>query len=174
VHSSIGVPPSSVTEANEQAVWDYQYVTKAYNYKKLFQKALRAERRKKRARPFKYSVGDRVRVAYFRRKNFHRSYDQQFGAEIFTIHERKLLNDGVATYYLRDYDNEKVLGPFYTSNLTAVKPDKDALYRIEKVVKTRIRNGVEESLLRFEGWSPKYDKWEPTAMIKNLGRKKKK
>ena len=121
----------------------------------------------------KYKLGQRVRASYHRKKIFTRSYDEQFTGEVFTVSAHKL-SDSVPIYYLRDYQGEEVAGPFYQHELTAVKFDPDALFKIEKVIKTRFAaNGVQESLVKYQSWPSKYNHWIPTANIKALTASKK-
>ena len=171
VHSSIGTAPSQVNADNEQEIWDYQYIALNRNdLTRLFKKAISSARKRKRL-TYKFAVGDKVRIAYYRTKQFTRSYDEQFTGEVFTVRARKF-SDGVAVYYLNDYDNEVVDGPFYTSELTPVKFDPDAFFKIEKVLKTRVRQGVKESLVKYQSWPSKYNQWLPTSSIKTLKRRR--
>ena len=168
IHSSIGLSPAQVSAANEQEVWDYQYISQhsVADLTKLFRQAISSARNKTRL-AYKFAIGDRVRASYYRKKNFTRSYDEQFTGEVFTIRKRKF-SDGIAIYYLDDFSGEKVAGPFYTHELTAVKFDPDAFFKIEKVLKTRVKDGVKESLVKYQSWPSKYNQWLPTANIKNL------
>ena len=96
---------------------------------------------------------------------------------MFTIRDRKF-SDGVAVYYLRDYGGENVDGPFYVHELTAVKFDPDVFFKIEKVIKKRLRpDGAEESLVKYQSWPGKYNQWILTSNLKTLktkGQRKKK
>lgn len=169
IHSSLGTSPSQVTPENEQEIWDYQYIEmNRRDLTDLFRKAVSSARNKRRL-TYKFAVGDKVRVSYYRKKNFTRSYDEQFTGEVFTVRARKF-SDGVAVYYLNDYGGEKVAGPFYTNELTAIKFDPDAFFKIEKVIKTRVRHGVKESLVKYQSWPSKYNQWLPTHSIKTLRR----
>ena len=173
VHSSIGTSPEQVTSDNEQDIWDFQYISQnSRDLTRLFKKAVSSVRSKRRLR-YKYAIGDQVRVSYHRKKNFTRSYDEQFTGEVFTIRARKY-SDNAPVYYLNDFEGERVDGPFYTSELTAVKYDPNAFFKIEKVIKTRVRDGVEESLVKYQSWPSKYNQWLPTSAIKTLQKKNKK
>jgi len=171
VHSSLGTSPSRVTEANEQAIWDYQYISlNSSDLNRLFRYAVSSARKRTRLK-YKFELGAQVRVAYWRKKYFSRAYDEQFTGEVFTIRDRKF-SSGVHVYYLNDYDGERVAGPFYASELTPVKFDPDAFFKIEKVVKTRVRRGHRESLVKYQSWPSKYNQWIPTSSIKTLRRRK--
>ena len=169
VHSAIGRPPYDVSARNEKEVWFYQYVTNSDHYKKTLLNSLRRTERKKKRPIFKYRLGDTVRVAYFARKPFTRAYDQLFSGEIFTIRDRKVAG-GIPLYYLNDYAEEKVEGNFYDSELTRVDLDPEAYFKIEKVLKTRKRNGVTENLVKWQSWPSKYNSWVEARTIKHLRR----
>lgn len=194
-HESIGRAPADVTPENSQQVWDYQYVTHSSGYKRALREALkmsargsrtgraRDEKNKKKKnkqrekkewkkpkeKAFKYAVGQTVRVAYFTRKPFDRSYDEQFTGEVFTVREHTR-HEGIPIYRLDDYAGEPVKGHFYEGELTAFTFNPNALFKIEKVIRTRVKEGVSESLVKYQSWPKRYNEWIPTASIKPLNR----
>jgi len=171
IHSSLGTSPSQVTQANEQAIWDYQYISlNRADLDRLFKYAVASARKRTRV-TYKFELGSKVRVAYHRKKYFTRAYDEQFTGEVFTVRGRKF-SEGIDVYYLNDYDGERVDGPFYASELTPVKFDPEAFFKIEKVLKTRVRGGARESLVKYQSWPSKYNQWIPTSSIKTLRAKK--
>ena len=171
VHSSLGVSPSEVTPQNEQAIFDYQYMRQsAKSLKKLMKYAVKSYQNRKR-NLYKYNIGQHVRLAYYRKKNFTRSYDEQFSGEVFTVRARKI-SDGIAQYYLRDYNGDDVKGPVYESEITPVAIDTDGYFKVEKVLRTRVRNGRKESFVKFQSWPEKFSRWVPTENIKKLTQKK--
>lgn len=173
VHSSIGIAPSRVNEANWQKVWDYQYVSNSSNYKDSLKRALKTLSRRRRRptkgveHPYKFSVGQTVRVARYRQKPFDRAYDEQFTGEIFTVRSRRIY-EGIPVYRLFDFGGEPIEGHFYSGELTPVKYDPDALFKIEKVLKTRRRNGVLEKLVKYQSWPKKYNEWVAARSIVDL------
>ena len=170
IHSAIGRPPSDVTSKNESDVWYYQYVSNSPHYKRTLLKALRNTDGKRSDVVYRYSVGDTVRLAYFASRPFTRAYDELFTGEVFTVRDRKIAG-GIPVYYLTDFSGEKLEGNFYASELTAVRYDPNAYFKIEKVLKTRVRNGVVEKLIKYQSWPSKYNDWIPASGIKNLRRK---
>ena len=178
-HQSIGRPPSGVTPDNEQEVWDYQYVQHSQAYRTSLKRALKrasgggggggggVKQRHREKPPFKYSIGQTVRVAYFKSKPFDRAYDEQFTGEVFTVRKREMI-ENIPIYFLNDYGGEAVKGHFYESEITPVRFDENALFKIEKVVKTRVRNGVKESLVKFQSWDSRYNQWLPTSSLVQL------
>ena len=107
------------------------------------------------------------------RTPFTRSYDELFSGEVFTVRTRKI-TDRVPVYSLTDYGGEKVEGNFYASELTPVRFDPNSFFKIEKVLKTRVRNGVEEKLVKYQSWPSKYNEWVISGRIRDLRNKKKK
>jgi hypothetical protein len=132
--------PADVNKENEAALWEQQY----------------GHRRKKRAAPkFKFAVGDLVRISYLRHA-FMREYEQKWTEEIFVVAKR-YARDGLPIYKLTEYNNEPIEGTYYEQELQLVK--EPANYRIEKVLKTRKVKGKKQHLIRWAGWSSKYDSW---------------
>ena len=168
-HQSIGRAPRQVTKENRQEVWDYQYVKHSRAYMTNLKRALKKANaiRSKRVYRFRYDIGQTVRAAYFRAKPFDRAYDEQFTGEIFTVRKRELI-ENIPVYFLKGYDGEDVKGHFYESEITAVKYDPNALFKIEKIVSTRVRNGVKESLVKFQSWPSRYNQYLPTSALVNL------
>ena len=70
-------------------------------------------------------------MAYFKTKPFDRAYDEQFSGEVFTIRKREMI-ESIPFYFLKDYSGEDVKGSFYESEITPVKLDENALFKIEK------------------------------------------
>ena len=81
---------------------------------------------------------------------------------MFKIHAIRL--NKPVTYYLSDYYGEEVTGAFYENELQEVA-DHD-YFPIEKVLKTRTRNGIKELYAKFLG----YEKpaWVPATSTERL------
>ena len=146
-HRSIKMKPVDVTKENEAALWEQQY---ADPYKK-----------KKKQVKFKFAVGDLVRISYLRH-TFMREYEQKWSEEIFKVAKR-YARDGLPIYKLKEYDNDPIEGTFYQQELQLV--NEPEVYRIEKIVKTRKVKGKKQHLVRWVGWSPKYDSWIDDEML---------
>ena len=79
----------------------------------------------------KFKVGDHVRICKY--KNiFGKRYMPNWSEEIFII--KKIKNTVPWTYVLNDLNGEKIIGPFYESELQ--KTDQKE-FRIEKVLKKK-------------------------------------
>lgn len=168
LHSSINMSPAEVNQSNQQQVWDYQYVTNSSTYKSSLKRALKASTSGSSGKPkFKYKPGDTVRVSHFRRKPFDRAYDEQFSGEVFTVRSRRF-DEGIPIYYLNDFSKEEIKGHFYQGEITSVIYDPKALFKIEKVLKNRVRNGVKESLVKYQSWPDRYNEWLETKSLVSL------
>ena len=95
-HTSIRMKPASVSEKNEQALWEHLYV----------EPLLRDKKKAKKKRTFTYKVADEVRISYLR-KLFDREYDQKWTGEVFTV-TKAWWRDGLPVYELQDYGGEEV------------------------------------------------------------------
>ena len=62
-------------------------------------------------------------------------------------------------YKIKDFLNEPIKGNFYTAELQKVEKDAQSLWAIEKIIRKRKRNGKIEYLVKYDGWSSKYNQW---------------
>ena len=67
-----------------------------------------------------------------------------------TFSSGKILDTKPITYRLRDTKDEEILGGFYDYELQKVK-NASEIYQIEKILKTRIRRGKKQLLVRWLG-----------------------
>lgn len=143
-----GKAPMTITKENEAMVWKHLYVdTLKRNHVK----------KKKTMKPFKFKIGDVVRLSSTRR-TFQRDYEQKWTEEVFTI-ERRYLRQGIAIYKVVDYDGDPIKGSFYASELQKVNKDRDDLFKVEKVLKRRRMNGVPEVFVKWLGYPKKFNSW---------------
>ena len=63
----------------------------------------------------KYKKGDKVRISKYKR-NFEKAYTPNWTEEIFTIDKINMTNP--VPYQVRDLNNEKILGFFYTKEFS--------------------------------------------------------
>jgi len=75
---------------------------------------------------------------------------------VFTVSAR--LPTYPPTYEVKDYSGAVVRGKFYAEELQVVKKDA-AIFEIEKVLRTRTRNGKKEYFVRWLGYGPEHDSW---------------
>lgn len=158
-HSSTKIEPKKVTKANEELLWEYQYL-KPSLYAQAFNRAsakslARKHKGKIRPKPFHFKQGDYVRVSYLRDK-FDRGYDQSWSTEVFRVKDRKR-QQGIDLYKLEDIEGEEITSYFYKPELQKVTYNPDALFNIETVYpSTRMFRGEHQTLVKFVGWPKKY------------------
>ena len=151
-HRTIKTTPSSVTKENQADVWMVQYG---------------GEMLSKGDRKFKFKLGDYVRISHLRR-TFQREYDERYTGEIFKVTSRRV-RGGLNIYRLRDFYDEDVLGTFYEPELQRITADPDGVYKVERILKSRKRRGIEkEYLVRWRHWPPKFDSWVKASDLEDI------
>lgn len=111
----------------------------------------------------KFFVGDTVRVWKYKR-SFKRGYDSNFTDEYFTIY-KVLKNLPVIRYYLKDYDNEKIVGSYFQEELVAYTPND--YYKIN-IIDEKGSGKSKKYLINYEGWPDKYNRWVSAQEIENF------
>jgi hypothetical protein len=110
----------------------------------------------------KFKVGDRVRISKYK-KVFDKGYLPNWTTELFTV--SKVLNTTPITYKIKDYNDEEIEGSFYEQEL--VKFDKqNEDYEVEKILKTRTRNGKKEYLIKWRSYDSTFNSWIPEENLK--------
>jgi len=92
-----------------------------------------------------------------RRLPFQKGYVGNWSEETFLV--RAQMFAVPVTYRLTDFSGEDVKGTFYSDELQfVVKPD-DALFVVERILKTRRQAGKIEYLVKWRGYSHKFNTW---------------
>ena len=136
-HRSIGMAPAHVTIENEHLV-----------RKRLFGE-------KQRSPVWKYTEGDKVRISKARIV-FKKGYLPSWSEEIFVISARIPTDPG--TYELTDLSGEKVKGKFYHEELQRISKEDD-IYKVDRILKTRKRNGKLEYFVKWKGYDDSFNSW---------------
>jgi hypothetical protein len=76
------------------------------------------------------------------------------------------MTENIPQYRLKDYAGEIVSGTFYQNQLK--KAYEQAIYLVEKVLRTKKRGGQKQYLVRWRGWAPKYDTWIDEQDFRNI------
>ncbi|XP_020620237.1 uncharacterized protein LOC110057975 [Orbicella faveolata] len=144
-HRSIKMVPDKVTASNQQEVCN-----------NLYAKRLNA----KHFKP-KFKVNDRVRLNK-KFRTFKKGYLPGWTEEVFTV--SRVIPGSVVIYKIKEMDDTPSEGTFYSQDLQKVAVSDDDLCRVEKVLK---RKG-NKLLVRWKGWSDKYDSWIDKKDVKKL------
>ena len=113
-------------------------------------------------KPPKFKVGDKVRISKW--KNiFAKSYVGNYTTELFTI--SKVLYTDPITYKVKDWNDEEIEGTFYEQELVKYnKQDED--YEVEKILKTRTKNGKKELFVKWKSYGPEFNSWISAENLK--------
>ena len=71
-------------------------------------------------------------------------------------------------YNLEDLNEKLIDGQFYQEELTPVSVSKQTLFKIDKIIATRVRRGIKEHKVRWLGYGPDYDSWIKASTIKKI------
>lgn len=147
-HRSIQQSPESVKKEDEP---------------KIFLKLYKFEKNKgsEDSINFKFKHGDKVRISKSK-TIFEKGYTPNWTIEYFIV--KKILPTFPPTYVLNDLKGEELKGIFYESELQKI--DENEVYRIEKIVDTKIVNKKKYYLIKWLGWSDKFNSWEPEQNLK--------
>jgi len=137
-HRAIGMAPVEVGPHNEDEVRNRLYPLKPKSFK------------------WKFDVGDRVRIA-MQRRPFRKGYLGDWSAEIFEI--AKCLPTTPVTYELKDLAGEVIKGRFYEPEVQKVAKSDDDDFDVDRILKTRKRNGKIQYLVSWKGYPSKFDSW---------------
>jgi hypothetical protein len=145
-HSTIGMTPAEASKPeNEVEVFN-----------KLHPEAVHTKLKPK------FSVGDRVRITKYKTV-FEKGYWPNWTEEVFVISEMKPTIP--ITYKIKDDQGEPVAGSFYERELQKTNQE---IFRIEKVIRRRMKNGRKEAYVKWLGWSDKFNEWISESIIQDL------
>jgi transposase InsO family protein len=135
-HRTIGMAPNNVDSDNMRQVAERMFPRKVQPH-------------------WKFQLGDTVRISRY--KNiFTKGYIQNWTDEIYTVAERHVSEP--PTYSLKDLLGESIKGRFYDHELQKVVKTDD-VYIVDKVLKTRKRNGQIEHYVKWRGYADKFNSW---------------
>ena len=162
-HTTLGgLAPNKVMKDNEAKIWKLMYVDV------LKPKPKRQVKVKQRltSKPYKFNLGDKVRISYLKYP-FQRDYQHKFTEEVFKI-DGRFRREGIPLYKLVDFSEDPIDGTFYGNELQKVTKSLDDTWKIEKVLKKRIRNRKREMYVKWRGWPKTFNSWIPEADVKLL------
>ena len=152
-HTSLkGLSPTKINKSNEAKVWKRMYVD--------------ILKFPKKPKPYKFKVKDHVRISHLKYV-FQRDYQEKWTDEVFIITHR-CRKEGINLYTVKDFLDEPIDGHFYESELQQVIKDQDSLFKVEKVLKTRKRQGQTEYFVKWMGWPKKFNSWVKQSDIQQI------
>jgi len=145
-HRTIGMAPNEVTKKNEV---------------EILQKCYRKSRDD--VIIFKFNVGDKVRINKCKHL-FEKGYTENWSREIFII--EKCLARQPPVYRIRDQMGEIIQGIFYDYELQKVDPSLiNNVYVIEKILKTRVKNGIKQYYVKYKNYPSKFNDWTENLVM---------
>jgi hypothetical protein len=75
---------------------------------------------------------------------------------------------GNSIYTLVDLLESEIKDNFYKAELQAVDKSEDALWEVEKIIRKRRRNNRTEVLVKWTGYSDRFNSWVNEADVKNV------
>lgn len=157
VHRSLGVAPNQVNDSNQFDIYKQYYLSHVHGPPK----------------PYKYKVGQYVRLAVKRELLDDRGFKRAFTEEVFRIyHRRNHHKTGYLTepiYFLKDLNENEILPAAYEYELTPIVFDPETHeYLVEDIVKTRIdpKTKKKQHLVKFLGYSKDFNIWMDADSVK--------
>jgi hypothetical protein len=74
-------------------------------------------------------------------------------------------------YELEDLLGKNNAGQFYAEELSPVIVTKNTVYRIDKILRKRVRNGSVEVFVKWSGYPSEFNSWIPAKSVKNISSK---
>lgn len=62
------------------------------------------------------------------------------------------MSQGIPIYKLKDMSNDPILGTFYASELQKVNKNEETIWRIDRILRKRKKDGKNEVEVRWLGW----------------------
>jgi hypothetical protein len=144
-HSSIKLTPNQVNYHNESQVF-----VNLFGYK-------RESFSKERAK-INFKVGDNVRISKVK-STFEKGYLRNWKNEVFVVYK---INGSLPVTYV---DNEIIEGVFYEKELQLVDY-LEKIFKIEKILYKRKIKNKNFLLIKWEGYSSKFNSWIEESDIK--------
>jgi hypothetical protein len=156
-HRTIGMIPNKVTKGKETNLW----------WKMYWLKKVSTESKSKTIRkPFRFKVGDKVRITYIR-NIFTREYDELWTSEIIKVTQR-IMRGGLPIYRLKNFHDEEIKRTFYQSELQRVDVRDDDIWKIETILKTKGKGNNKQYFIKLLHWPKKFNSWISARDVNNL------
>ena len=145
-HSTIRMRPVDASKkGNEFVVWENSFKNDEHHKKSS-----------------KFKIGETVRISRIK-SIFEHGFLPNWSEQIYKIH--KINNSSPVTYILKDLQIEIIEGSFYNEELLKTSQE---VFRIEKVLRKKKSNGIEHGLVKWIGYSDKFNEWLPVSKLQNI------
>ena len=155
-HRSIKMKPNDVNIENQEQVFKNLFGDKSFsevlnsNVKKPVLKA-----------------GDKVRIPYEYNTKLEKGYYPTYKDNVYTI-EKSIKGDNKYIFKIKDEKGQVLNQIFYPEQLQKIT---DNLYRIEKILKRRKRNGIKEVFVKWLNYPNTYNSWIREGEVNKLRKK---
>lgn len=153
IHGSTHMAPIDIDESDERKVFKNMYGHPNMLSILKNQKNMRN----------KFERGQEVRQK-FDEKLLDKGYVQKWSDQVYKI--RKVYNKLSKPQYTIALDDRVISRRFYPEELQIVRTTPNTRWIIEKILRKRKRNNIEEVLVRFRGFAPEYDQWIPLTHLR--------
>ena len=145
-HSTIRTRPVDASKKeNEPGVWENLFKVDEHHKKSS-----------------KFKIGEIVRISGIT-GIFEHGFLPNWSEQIYKIH--KINNSTPVTYILEDLQNEIIEGSFYNEELQKTSQE---VFRLEKVLRKKKINGIEHGLVKWIGYSDKFNEWLPVSKLQKI------
>ena len=94
---------------------------------------------------------------------FEHGFLPNWSEQIYKIH--KINNSSPVTYLLKDLQGEIIEGSFYNEEIQKTSQE---VFRIEKVLRKKKINGIEHGLVKWIGYSDKFNEWLSVSKLQKI------
>lgn len=160
-HKSIRMTPKQALTADNSVLWYNQYIAGP----KFFRK-----RNKPKDFQFKFSINDYVRLSRFK-KTFGKAYDKKWTEEIFIITKREI-EQQIAMYRVKDFNNENILGRFYENELEKVNLNSSTSqikYEIDSLIKKETKGQQKGYIVSWKNLGQDQNTWVSAEYVSRAG-----